>query len=913
MNMFGWIFSGVFLFFAALVILTGALKGRKYTWMYSVSRLIVVVLSVVVSVLIAKLVASLVGGLLYGVFTGLVDSDMAEAMESMSTAKDLVKLVVTVILCPLLFYPIFLIIRGLMTLLVRPLVALLNLIVGAIAKKSKKDKTAKKEKKPKKSKKNAPTAEGGEEAPVALDAEAAVTATADEKGKKKKEKAVKKEKAPKKEKKAKKPGRKERKRQRYGASGPNPIGAICGAVCSFMVFCVFLIPLTGALDLAEGFVDLFVEQREIAEESEEDDSFGDGVMNVLLDIGDGLCNNAGTKIVNYTGGKPVYRWMISAKVDGERVYLEDELDFAATATGAMAFYENKEPAEAAEDIREIGPAFEETRLLPSVIAEFLSNASDAWSRGEEYMGMESPLTSDEADEMMETFEKDVWEALKNTDENTVKADVTSIANMFAAMVEHDATDVLEGGDMLSMIDNQALTEKIFYEILANEQLEVLAESTLDYGIKTTLDDLAVRSHMDGAYEDMMDELSAVSYGSVESMAKAYEDILDRYCIPNDEDWTQVAENVRSGMSIRNYVATNLVGSQAEFEAKTELVTIDDVIATHEGQGTARVTDAAVEAKKLAQALYQMSVVLDLEPEEGTGGQWDMVALFPEFGPVLDALAVTEIIGYDETILFMTAFLQSPDICNGMKISTAGATSIATSIKNGTTPEGGFTPIMKSMGKTLDIVQKAAADNSETLKQEDIQELLDTMDHTTAEILQTMSTPEMIKEYGGSEVQDESAERISKMMGDIFVNFAAEKESGNMSEAQTEAESKAMTQMMNVMMSTGERNSESVFGEDSVLGVDADEYVETMLNSTVMSNTLVETTYSNGEPEKDPLKIGKALNSEEKSSLVSALNNQYQNASAEEKADADFQKKLYSTAAIMNVEVEITANGVEMAK
>ena len=883
MNMFGWIFSGVFLFFAALAVLVGALKGKKYTWMYSVSRLIVVVLSVILSVLIAKLASSLIAGALYGLAGGFASGNVADTLNSISTAKDLVKLVVTIVLAPILFYPVFLIVRGLMTLLVRPLVALLRVIVIAIVNKCKKGK--KKE-----------AAVEAEEAPVAE------TSAEPEEGKKKK-----------KAKKAKKPGRKERKRLRYGVSGPNPIGAVCGALCSFMILCVFLIPIAGAFDLAEGFVELVIEEREAAQEaSGEDGDVGDAILNTVLDIGDGLCNNAGTKIVNYTGGKPVYRWMISTKIGGERVYLEDELDFAATATGVFLHYEGQEPAQAAESIRKIGPAFSETQLIPGVAAEFLSKASEAWLENEEFMGIENPLKSYEADEMKSELVKDLLTVLKDTDEATVKADVTSVVNVLAAAVEHEAIDVVKGGDLLSLLKEQTLMEKIFYEILANDQLEVLAESTLDYGLELTLDKIEVRFHIAGAYDEMMAELEAVDANGTDAMAKKYADILDRYGIPNEENWVQVAADVVNGASIRDYVAANIVGSQSAFEEKTVIVTIDDVLATHAGQGSDRVTDAALEAKKLALGLYQMSQVLDQAPDGDTEGVWNMTALFDKFGPVLDTLASTEIIGYDETILFMTAFLQSPDICHGMKISTMNATSIAASIQKGTSAEGGFASLMQSMGKTLEMVQKAASDHSETLKKEDVQELIANMDTTTAEILQIMSTPEMIKEYGGSEVQDESAEKVSAMMGDVFVNLASAKENGTMTEEQLEKESKAVTQMMNVMMSAGERNDEAVFGENSVLGVDADEYVSTLFDSTVLSDTLVDTAYSGGDLEADPLKIGKALDESEKTELVSALNNQYQNASAAEKADENFQKKIYSSASVLNVNVVITANGVELA-
>ena len=141
MNIYGWILSGVFLLFSALVIFLGVLKGRKYTWMYSVARLIVLVLSVVCSVLVAKLISSLLSDVLFNVLANM-GGEITELLNSLPSAHDVLSFLVTLILAPILFYPMFWIIRGLMTIGVKPLTSLFMLIARSIKKSKIAKKTA---------------------------------------------------------------------------------------------------------------------------------------------------------------------------------------------------------------------------------------------------------------------------------------------------------------------------------------------------------------------------------------------------------------------------------------------------------------------------------------------------------------------------------------------------------------------------------------------------------------------------------------------------------------------------------------------------------------------------------------------------------------------------------------------------
>ena len=123
--MFKLIFAGTFLFFALIFLLIGMLKGRKYKFQYSLSRLITVIISAVVAMALSALIASGLGGLLVGIVSSLLPEDVSPMLEAIPSAPDAVKALVAMIVAPILFFGIFLIVKPLIGLLKRPIARLL--------------------------------------------------------------------------------------------------------------------------------------------------------------------------------------------------------------------------------------------------------------------------------------------------------------------------------------------------------------------------------------------------------------------------------------------------------------------------------------------------------------------------------------------------------------------------------------------------------------------------------------------------------------------------------------------------------------------------------------------------------------------------------------------------------------------
>ena len=144
------------------------------------------------------------------------------------------------------------------------------------------------------------------------------------------------------------------------------------------------------------------------------------------------------------------------------------------------------------------------------------------------------------------------------------------------------------------------------------------------------------------------------------------------------------------------------------------------------------------------------------------------------------------------------------------------------------------------------------------------------------------------------------------MGDTFTNLADAKKNG-MADDEYAKESAAVSNMMNLVMDSGDG---AIFGEKSSTGITAAEFVGDITGSKVMSQTIVDTVYADGEnATNDPLKSDRKLNNAEKTDFLNALNAEW------EKSDqtADDKKEIIAIAAIMNLQVEVTLGGVEIAK
>ena len=827
------IFSALFCFVAALFMLFGALKGRKYKWQLSLARIIAVLVSAIASAILAAVISNAAISLVLNLaITNGWFLEVGELLAELPSGVGIATSLASMFIAPVLFLPLFYIIRPILNIFAK-LIALLFAKIGKGKSKGATDETH------------------------------------DENGRK----IV----------------RRKHYKKRYEALVAhyfNPLGALMGALCSLLVFCVLLVPMVGAIDVANDILPLVsdaVEDLAVSEESSEDDTIGMAVS-LSFDAVNALDNSVGALTVKYTGGKLLYGAMTSGIVNGEMTSLNKEGAFLATVGDAAitAIDEEKSAEEKAAAIRDVSPAFDKSVVTRTLLSELCSAAGDSWAAGEDFHGISRPTLGGDFEAVFSA----IIDVFATADSQNIKKDVHAITEAVAVVFESGVVADIQS-DPMSVLGKEETTSALFAAFLADDRLDPMVDGFADFGVNILLDTIQTPNTREELYEGFVNGFLSVNGDDAAALTVAYSDIFDDYGIRLDaETIAYAAECKLKGEDMNNWLFMHVVKNEAEFVAKTELISADMITG-----GVTPITNREHEADALAHAFAVVyGMVGDI-----TGDSFNTKSLIGKFGPALDSFTMTETIGAGKTGLVLTAVLQSKTVHDQLGMSVIDATNTANSIVENSGKKD-YATIMSSLTGIIDVLE-AASDKGMNTK-EAVEKMLDNLTPEAANVMQTMATPNVVKNYG---VPENNAEPVANIISDTF---------GNLQEVPAEEydkEAAAVTDMMNVMMAMGSSGSNGTFGgEESDTQLSADEYVGNVMDSKAMSKTLVDTVYGEGdEPKVDPMNSGRNLGSNEKAELLESLNSKW----AASPKDEATKRQIVAIAAMMNMVVEVTDAGV----
>lgn len=848
--MFFWIFSLLFCFFAGLCVLKGALGGRKYIWQLSFARIIVVIVSAIISAFLATLISNALAKMILDMaISNRWFGNVGDMIKELPTGVSAAGVLGSMFVSPILFIPIFVIIKAILNAFTK-LIALLIAKVssGEIAEEDEAEKVEEQEE-----------SEGGLFGGEYV-TEAEAEPEFDEHGRKiVKRKHFK------------------NKYKLLVAEHFNPAGAIFGAICSVLVFCVFLIPAVGVIDTVNSIVPMVGEM--IPEEEEQVSE----IVDLALEIVDAADNNVGSAVVKYSGGKLLYGAMTTGIINGEMTNFNKEsaLFTAMLDSVAVVIDEDASGHGKADAIREISPAFDKSVIVRTLLSELCSTAGGEWEDGKDFHGIERPRVGGEYEDIFSSL----INVFSTSDSENIKKDFHSIVEAVAVLFERDAAQNIQN-DPMSILENEEITAELLESFLENERLDPMVDGVADFGINILLDTVDTPNTHNGLYNNFVTSFLRISASDEETLTKAYSDVFDDYGIRVDADTLAFAvESKLSGDDMYNWLFMHIAASEDEFIAKTEIISAEMITS-----GRATIVNDEHEAEALAHAfavVYGMTAELK-------GDSFNTKTLIGEFGPALDSFAMTETIGPEKTGLVLTAVLQSKKVHDQLGMSVIEATDTSMSIVENSGKRN-YESVMNSMAGIIDVLE-AAADKGTSTK-DAVDRMLENLTPEAASVMQTMSTPNVVKNYG---VPEANAEPVANMISDTF---------GNLQDVPAEdydRESAAVADMMNVMMSMG-NSSGSTFGdENSDTQLTADEYVTNIMDSTAMSKTVVDTVYGEGdEPNVDPMNSNRNLSETERAELLDSLNAKW---AASEKDEAT-KREIISIAAMMNMTVEVTDAGV----
>lgn len=673
------------------------------------------------------------------------------------------------------------------------------------------------------------------------------------------------------------------------ANYPNFIGGLLGAICSLFIFCILVSPLVCGLETFGGAVS-------VAADSIPDSAETGSVQSVALSAIRGSTDNLAVTTVKLTGGKFLYGMMTTGMIEGEmtnlnreqRVFVDIGKSFASVITSGNETDKEKAAARVAESVRAISDSFNDSVAVRIMTADFCVHAGKVWEQGESYYGIKYPKFKTElqpiADALIQIF--------STSDKDTIKEDVRVITDSLAIMIERNLITDL-GTNPSGILADESTTEELLKAFYSDKRLDPLVDGLVDFGITSLMTGIKAPKTKELLFDKFVRDFDAVNGTDELSLTKAYYTVFDNYGIRTKE--TGIAQHAASahisGADMRSWLRYNIAADAEEFAAKTSIVSIEMITS-----GVEDITDRDHEAKTLAHALSVVSKLNGTIVSKGFSAE----NMLSSMGPALDSFSETETIGPEKSKYILEALLQSELIHNQLGLSVIEATDTAASIAENSSVTG-YTPVMTSLAGVVRMLEAAKDKTANT--QDAVNDMLANLTPEAANVMQIMATPGVMRNYG---IPEKSADSTAAMISSTFANLK------DVPSDEYDKESGAVTDMMNIMMSLSNANSDSetVFGgEGSTTGITEEEYVNNITGSKAMSKTVVDTAYDeNGELKMNPLNSGRNLSDSERENLVSSLNDKWNSS----EKDENTRKELTAIAAMMNVRVNITDDAVEQA-
>lgn len=793
----------VFLIIPLAFIVSGLLSGRKLKWQFTVSKIIIIVISAIVSAFISLAITNAVSHYLCNL---LIDAgilgEYVDLIEEVESVRETLCAFASMLFTPVIYAPLFFVFRSVLGFINR--VFLVKLYIKK---------------------------EEGED------------------GKK-----------------------------RTRATGKNLIGLGVGALCGLISFTAIMLPTTGTLTV------LGAMSHVVAEDIEDPDT-----ASTVEAITSAAEHNASSVLVTATGGKALYNLMTTYEVMGKDVIFEKEAEFLGAVEGvAVAVLdENASNEHKAATVRKMAESFGHSEAFPLMIVDIFETAQHDWDEGKAFCGIESPSFGEDHNSITNIF----VDCIKRSSYDSIKEDFTAIAEIAAILIERDCIDSI-AEDPVHFIETEDVTADMLYVCLVNDTMSPAIDDIVDFGVDALFESFGAYDSKEEAYLELVDELKA-AVGAEDAGTKVMQTVRDHGLAFDKDAIMNAGLETKSEAELLTWVSENIVADESDFIEKTSIVTADQVI-----EGDPTLNDPHAEALAMAHVLAVAVDFIDHMDDAGVG----VPELVKSMGPMLDAAAVTETLGFEKTGYLLKGILQSEKVYSAIGFTMIEATNVADKIIAGAENKG-FAPMLLSLGQMVDVVTKATQGN-------DIKDAVDVLmnDLTTdsAQVIGAVITPDTVKNYG---VSEESADQVSTLVGDMFNNLSEAKD-GGMSEEDYAKEAEAVKDVVNIMLSGGATGD--TFGTDGSAGVDVDQYVDNIIASEVVSSTIVDMVYAGGDaPVVDPLNSGRELTTEEITQVEDYLNEKWDNVSAEDKASGDLEKTLVALGAMVNVNVVVTENGIQI--
>ncbi len=626
-----------------------------------------------------------------------------------------------------------------------------------------------------------------------------------------------------------------------------PIGAALGAICGLALVVIYLMPLasyTGVLAHAEE-----LDLPELAEGMSEED----------VEAIHTFANTPVLAISRALGGDGLFALLTRTQIGDETVSMSREVDVLAELVVAIVPLTQKDlsgwsEAETAVITGTLPDAMDASALLRTLGAEALSELSDAWLRGEDFLSMEKPAMSGAKGAFLDS----VLASLRDTTTDTVADDIRGMAPVVSLALKVYGTD---GTDAAGLV-----------ELLRDDLEDPTVKSVvMTAGVQMVADQLGMYNNKEAIYMDYSTALAQLSGETdAQTLCAQIGALNEQYAVDmSDADVSVLAACMAANpyaapsQAACGETAVSPISSSGRLDYSFDLLytymavamTDEDVLRWMEQIALAAEGDAAalgwlsdqsgipsalITKDALTELVANAEVLSALNGEQmeslitsaadlaTAGNTLTLEKAVSVMSGTLQVLAQTEA-GKTFADTLVMGVLQSETARAATGMSAAQATAVATAIQE----SGSYENLEQTATDITNLVDAlgnlGAGSGMDSITSERFYTLVSTMNDSTVALLQTLCEPSMLQSFG---VNAKGAPAVAHLLHDLLNRMVELRPTWT--EEQCRAEADALYRLVALATDTRDPNGETF---EERLGMPAASLADALLDSQLLGDVL----------------------------------------------------------------------------
>lgn len=689
------------------------------------------------------------------------------------------------------------------------------------------------------------------------------------------------------------------------------LGAALGLVVGFVCLVCTFFPLAGLVSFADGVLGE-IKSSGVLEESQTDDIREDVLQADAIVTK--LNDNFSFITVNALGGKAMFNRFFTVRAGEKTVRLERETAYLlnlfvrAKPLIDTEFDLSRFGAKEAAALRSLGEGFGDSDLIPPVLGEILPAAAGRWESGLTFADLENPLVTE--DELLQPTFNRLLSILKNTNEQTLKEDIRTVTEVLAQLSESGVLAAL-GNDasqqeLLKALAKEGVLSGLIGTLANNERMRDLVADVSNIGFRVIGEALNIPEDDTRVYNALVNDLTdeVIKAAALENkeaqirgLSSGVQKVCARYGVDIDKEQadlyasclletngnTPTPEKVAGTFQTLSRNRNGSDGETADLTAQLAglaplhhaAITMNDLLLNDKDI-------AALSANTLYEQAKSVEILLNTFAEAITTNGDGKIDIDID---KLDAAVLSQaLIAFADTrgdgklhniATSMTGLITCALQMAGVDAKAAG--QLVNHITDGSSEKS-----VETLKNAMNLIKvmNSESENSQQEVKDIVSSLVQDMDKESSAVLADCISVNLIDKFTGSSLPDERSEAMVTVTKDLLIKFGETQE--ELTEEQADAEAAYMQTIFDLALSTGPESStlfDKKDGTDSTLNKTADEFVETIQESTVISQTVVE------EQENLKIAFGDTLNNADKEALAEVLTD------AEDRLDEDVKNAL----------------------